>query len=70
MGANPGPHQIIRREAVEDSAEKPLDVVVDLSLQTEKRMRGHDPGWNDRGNQGEPVGGGRDIAVGEPCPRE
>ena len=43
MGANPGPPQIIRREAVEDSAEKPLDVVVDLSLQTEKRMRGHDP---------------------------
>ena len=70
MRANPRPHQIICREAVKNSAQKQLKVLIDFPLQAKERMRGYNPGWHDRGNQREPVGGGRHVAVGQTRPRE
>src|SRR5688572_10372824 len=70
MSADACAHQIVCDEAVEDSAEELLDVQIDVSFQAKQRVRSYRVGWDNCGDQREPVGGRCDVAIGEAWPRK
>ena len=65
VGAHSQPNQIVGDEAVEHSAQKLLRLIVERSLEAEKRMRRDDAGRKDGGDERQTIRGRGDVPVGE-----
>ena len=66
VGADSHPDRVVGDEAVEDGAQEQLHVVVDRTWRQKQRVRRHDVGGHDGGDEREAVGRRGDVTIGQP----